>query len=203
MIKSTFYNLSEVKRKRVTEAIMDEFASSENDKISINRIIEKARISRGSFYQYFDDKIDLVEVAINTLIAPVLEDLPEVIEKSEGDIFTVYKNIFDKFVRISVDERSARVFRNLIYMSKCSGSLAAVYLESRYKGFEPVHEIPGKVDGGRYRFQSEEDMLRLQQILNAVTKMSIKELYVYDVAPEKVRESFSRKLEIIRLGAEK
>ena len=51
MIKPTFYNLSDDKRKRVLQAILEEFADTDSEKISINRIIKRANISRGSFYQ--------------------------------------------------------------------------------------------------------------------------------------------------------
>ena len=64
MIKSTFYNLSDAKRERVIRAIMQEFAGNESEKVSINRIIKNADISRGSFYQYFDDKSDLFYLCI-------------------------------------------------------------------------------------------------------------------------------------------
>ena len=55
MIKSTFYNLPEEKRQRITDAIFNEFAGSSGERVSINNIIKNANISRGSFYQYFDD----------------------------------------------------------------------------------------------------------------------------------------------------
>ena len=66
MIKKTFYNLPEEKRQRIIDAIMNEFSGSPSEKVSINRIIKEANISRGSFYQYFDDKVDLVEILTRT-----------------------------------------------------------------------------------------------------------------------------------------
>ena len=75
MIKSTFYNLPDAKRERVIRAIMAEFAGNDSDKVSINRIIERADISRGSFYQYFDDKVDLAEVVLRSLVDLSLEEL--------------------------------------------------------------------------------------------------------------------------------
>ena len=51
MIKSTFLNLPEIKKQRVIDAIIDEFAADETTRVSINNIIERADISRGSFYQ--------------------------------------------------------------------------------------------------------------------------------------------------------
>ena len=82
MIKQTFYNLPEDKKKRIVDAIVKEFAESPTEKVSINRIIKVADISRGSFYQYFDDKVDLVEVLIKTLVDATIDNTYKVLKSS-------------------------------------------------------------------------------------------------------------------------
>ena len=59
MPKPTFFNLPEEKRRAITEIAIDEFAECEYSEVSISRIVEKAGIAKGSFYQYFTDKQDL------------------------------------------------------------------------------------------------------------------------------------------------
>ena len=59
MPKSTFYRISEEKRNRILTAARNEFLSVPYSEVSINKIIKEAKIPRGSFYQYFEDKEDL------------------------------------------------------------------------------------------------------------------------------------------------
>ena len=59
MPKDTFFNLPEEKRQKIVEAAMLEFENNSFDSASINQIISVAQISKGSFYQYFEDKKDL------------------------------------------------------------------------------------------------------------------------------------------------
>lgn len=59
MPSNTFYNLSESKKKRIFAAAVQEFATRRFSDASINQIIKEAKISRGSFYQYFKGKEDL------------------------------------------------------------------------------------------------------------------------------------------------
>lgn len=73
MVHQTFYNLSEEKRARITESAIDEFVSRPYEKTSINRIIEAAKIPKGSFYQYFDSKDDLYAYCVKELSRKVLE----------------------------------------------------------------------------------------------------------------------------------
>lgn len=59
MPRQTFLNLPEEKRERILNTAIDEFSYYHFNDASINRIIDKAAISRGSFYQYFNDLEDL------------------------------------------------------------------------------------------------------------------------------------------------
>lgn len=59
MIHSTFYRLPKEKRDRILLAARREFIDHIYEKSSINRILENAKVPKGSFYQYFDDKSDL------------------------------------------------------------------------------------------------------------------------------------------------
>jgi len=57
--KETFFNLPDEKRQQILELAIDEFASNNYKQASISRIVQKAGIAKGSFYQYFEDKRDL------------------------------------------------------------------------------------------------------------------------------------------------
>ena len=59
MPSQTFLNLPEKKRERITQLAIAEFAAADYDKASITNIVKQAKIAKGSFYQYFEDKKDL------------------------------------------------------------------------------------------------------------------------------------------------
>lgn len=59
MPNQTFFNLPENKRKTLTEIAIAEFATYDYNSASISRIVANAKIAKGSFYQYFQDKKDL------------------------------------------------------------------------------------------------------------------------------------------------
>lgn len=59
MPNTAFFNLSEDKRNLIISVAIDEFASANYDTASINQICKKSNIAKGSFYQYFADKLDL------------------------------------------------------------------------------------------------------------------------------------------------
>lgn len=205
MIKKTFYNLPEEKRQRVTEAIVDEFANVEDDKVSINRIVQKANISRGSFYQYFDDKLDLVEVLIRSYLNMVIDDLRRAIISSDGDIFYTFECIYDIIIGLSKDERNRKVLRNLISNIRANNNLVSDYIVKRYikqyKSIEEFINITDEFSRKSFRFKSDEDLTYLQQILTSVLKNEIYNFYVFDTDPEETKARYLRKLYIIKQGA--
>jgi AcrR family transcriptional regulator len=67
MPKQTFFNLREVKRQTIIDVAIDEFADYGFESASINRIVANSGISKGSFYQYFEDKLDLFKHLVDIL----------------------------------------------------------------------------------------------------------------------------------------
>lgn len=58
MPKQTFFNLNEDKRERVIQAGFQEFAHNDYQKANLDHLVEMSGISKGSLYQYFEDKED-------------------------------------------------------------------------------------------------------------------------------------------------
>ncbi len=58
MPKETFFNLPDEKRQAITDILMEEFSEHDYKSVSISRIVARAGIAKGSFYQYFEDKKD-------------------------------------------------------------------------------------------------------------------------------------------------
>lgn len=67
MPTETFFNLPEAKRQRILEVAIDEFASNDYQNASISRLVARAGIAKGSFYQYFTDKADLYRYLLDAI----------------------------------------------------------------------------------------------------------------------------------------
>ncbi len=67
MPKQTFHNLPEEKRAKIINVAVDEFAQYGLENASTNRIVENSGISKGSFYQYFEDKQDVFTHLLSVL----------------------------------------------------------------------------------------------------------------------------------------
>ena len=68
MPKETFFNLPADKRNLIISAAINEFSKADYNTASINQICKKACIAKGSFYQYFADKLDLYVYVMTSAI---------------------------------------------------------------------------------------------------------------------------------------
>ncbi len=59
MPKDTFYRLAADKRERLVAEAISEFAERPFEQASLSQIAARAGVSKGSVYQYFDNKLDL------------------------------------------------------------------------------------------------------------------------------------------------
>ena len=98
MPSSRFFKLPDEKRSKILRAVHSELAEFPVDELSINRIIHSAGISRGSFYQYFEDKNDLFLTLIDEIRDQFLDLFHDTLERSGGDLFSMPLALLDAMV---------------------------------------------------------------------------------------------------------
>ena len=203
MIKKTFYNLPYEKRKRITDAIIKEFMERPNEKVSINRIIKTAEISRGSFYQYFDDKVDLIEIITKTMFDQSSSKAKEILKLSCGDLFAMYIKMFDYFGDYSSQKQTMKIMRNIVDSFKANDDLVSEYLKNRFNMAITNNEIYTMVDRQNLKFQDNDSVKCLIEILTQVLKNAIFDVFVAGSDREEVRSRLIKKIDIIKQGAVK
>lgn len=120
MPTATFFHLPQTKRQRVMEAVWQEFTSVSYMEASINRIIQTAEISRGSFYQYFSGKPDLFAYLLQTVLQTGEEMFQAQLTAHSNDLFTALLGMYDTLLwkesRQGVPERDR--FRHLVRLNR-------------------------------------------------------------------------------------
>lgn len=95
MCTETFLRLPEEKRTRFLNAAWEEFTTARFVDASVNKIVRRAGIPRGSFYQYFTSKDDLFAYLLEEVRNSVKEEYRRVLKNSGGDIFQAQLDCFD------------------------------------------------------------------------------------------------------------
>src|SRR5690349_22874095 len=72
MPRPRFEKLQPEKRERLLESAAKEFATHGYDDASLNQILEKAGVSKGAAYYYFDDKADLFMTVLDHYVPQIV-----------------------------------------------------------------------------------------------------------------------------------
>lgn len=94
MPTSTFFNLDELKRQRIIDIAIDEFSSAHFNDVSINQLIKRAEIARGSFYQYFEDLDDLYQFIAQIISQTKMAYMQEYIQNENTPFFEMLYGLY-------------------------------------------------------------------------------------------------------------
>ena len=94
MALENYYKLKEKKKKIILEAIYTCLCNKNYDEISVNDISTESEISRGSFYNYFEDKHDAVSTYIDSKVREYFQKFKDAIIAENGSIIEGAKHIY-------------------------------------------------------------------------------------------------------------
>jgi len=198
MIKRTFYNLPAEKREKIIDVTRREFSKGNRKKITINSVIKNAGISRGSFYQYFDDKLDLVELITEDMFSRMVDFIRDELMLNGGNIFEVPIRIFDLML---TDKREYNDVLALTDNTNQNNALVADYM--RYRAHKPdfYGEFVEYIDKDMLTVTDDEDIKCIIFMMFDAIKAAVENVRLNPKNTEKERARLYRKIQILKNGA--
>ncbi|MDD2715439.1 MAG: TetR/AcrR family transcriptional regulator [Candidatus Wallbacteria bacterium] len=95
MPKTTFLNLPDDKKQRIFQSAVAEFGDFPFETASISRIVRNSGISKGSFYQYFEDKKDLFRYVVSVVSDKKHYLMEKILEQKKNlPFFSMLRELF-------------------------------------------------------------------------------------------------------------
>jgi len=113
MPNETFFNLPKEKQKRILKAAKKEFSQSALKDASIANVVKEADISRGSFYQYFEDMEDLYLYYFHSLGKDNHKQFLIRLRQHQGDLFTTFEEFFSNWIEEIFNGENVLFYKNL------------------------------------------------------------------------------------------
>ena len=199
MPSDTFFRLPDRKRQRLMDAAWEEFTSVRFSDVSINKIIRSAGIPRGSFYQYFKDKDDLMAYLISEDWGYLLRGYHAVLREVKGDIFTLQLSCFDRFLlqQKNEDPVLARFMRFL----RINPGLDAQKLLGAKPDCPILKRIWPDVDVSGFRSQEPEFVAQVMTLSLMSLAAAVVDTATHPEKAQEYRNMLALRLEIIRGGS--
>ena len=198
MPTDTFNKLPEEKKSKIIFSAKKEFTRASLEEASIKNIVEDAGIARGSFYQYFESKEDLLQYLLEERAEEMNRNLENTLDKTNGDIFEVFISIYDYMINECINNKEVDFFKKIFEELKTSqDDIFAVDIK-KYKP-KKIEEYYEKIDKTNLKIKGKEEFTLLVRMLHAVTKKAVVSNFKYE-SKQKAREDYLKQLEYIKYG---
>lgn len=108
-MNKTFENLNKEKKQRIVNSAIEEFASKGYKSATIDNIVSKAGISKGSIFQYFKNKESLYIYLCNYQINIIKDEILNQKEINETDFFELYRHA--AHIKFEILKKNPYVFK--------------------------------------------------------------------------------------------
>ena len=201
MPKDTFLNLPQEKKDKIIIAAKREFARASLQDASIKNIVEEAGIARGSFYQYFESKEDLLQYLLKEHAEEMNKNIEDTINRTNGDIFEVFIAIYDYMIKECIENKKENFFKKILEELKTSQDEILIVDFKKYKP-KDIGEHYSLIDKTNLKIEEMNDFKLLTRMLHAVTKKAVVSTFKYE-SKEKAREDYLKQIEYIKYGVMK
>lgn len=198
MIKKTFYNLPKAKQDRIINAIKNEFNRASIDKLSINNIIKDANISRGSFYQYFDDKSDLYDIIADQMMDSVRAVFSKFLTENKGDLFQTFDAVVNLFLYGNYPD-FLYDHRDNLPLNSHNAKTIVDKINTRMLKFADT--LVSNIDPSNLKVKDLDDLQSLLILISSAAKEVTFDHRVRKLSKEQCLENYRRKIDIIKNGA--
>ncbi|NOQ72935.1 MAG: TetR family transcriptional regulator [Crocinitomix sp.] len=152
MVKDTFNNLPEAKRSAISSAFLKEFTVNKYDDASISKVLKTLNIAKGSFYQYFDNKLSLYQYLIQICGLKKMEYIQHIKREDYEDFWSFWRALYQEGFKLDKDHPKMSNFMITFHDMMNTPTLKEMYHTMRTNGLAGLGAmIQSEVDSGAFR----------------------------------------------------
>ena len=198
-----FLRLPKEKAEIIRRAAIEEFKRVPPEDASINKIIQAAEISRGSFYTYFEDKYDLLKWLMGDFIGNYRRGYLDGLLEHDGDLWKVFAQVFRHTVQWVDEQGLVEIVGNMMkgtYFSEqmTNGASGGCELEAENRDYAEI--LYRHVDPACCTLETEE-FHELMSMHAASLIVSLKMYFTGEKSMDEVEKMYLRRMKLLRYGA--
>ena len=200
MPKQTFHNLSIEKKQTLLVAAKKEFSRVPLHEAVISNIIKSADISRGSFYQYFEDLEDLFFYILGEHVKKNKNRFASELQLQKGDLLETFISLFGHMLEDFKSEENRVFFHNaFLNMNHKVGN--AFTEHTNMKNFtKQKSDFSQLIDSSKLNISSEQELIHIMKILKAVTFQNLTQSFAMKLSTEKALEIYTLEINMLKKG---
>lgn len=203
MPKPTFYNLAESKKKVLMEAAEAEFSRVALSEASIANIVKMAKVPRGSFYQYFEDKEDAYFFLLEEHAKRRQINFITFLKQTNGDIFETMREMYCQTISNATNKGNLHFVKNaLLNMNhKIENTFEKIFIDTVME--DHLDEVRSLINKGKLNIEHESDLSHIMKILTVVTLRNLIETFAKDLTYKEAVHNYTAVISLLKRGLSK
>ncbi|NMA83459.1 MAG: TetR/AcrR family transcriptional regulator [Epulopiscium sp.] len=203
MPKQTFFNLPREKQEKLMDAAKKEFSRVPLHEASISNIVKNAKIPRGSFYQYFENKEDAFFFLLKEHNKVGHKQLLSILEKTEGDLLESCVQVFQYMLMNFQDKENRSFFKNTFLNMDHKTTTAFTPSSSEFKICQYPSKIMDAIDMSKLNISDEEEFFHVLQIIKAITFHNLIQNFAKEKSVEEALQNYKYQIDLLKKGLSK
>lgn len=198
-----FNKLPEEKKKAIRDAAMEECIRVPFEKVSINKIIQNAGISRGSFYTYFEDKRDLVRYIFSDTADKLKFFWTKSVVTHGGNLWIASEELLDQAIIFAQKGKMFQMMQSIVLYQDFDKLFAEIHGSNgvgEKKGNEILEALYEVTDKEKFRKIDMDSFGILVSMIMGCVMESIGWYNRHMESEENIKKIFREKLEILQHG---
>ena len=198
-----FYKLPEEKKKAIRDAAMEECIRVPFEKVSINKIIQNAGISRGSFYTYFEDKRDLVRYIFSDTADKLKFFWTKSVVTHGGNLWIASEELLDQAIIFAQKGKMFQMMQSIVLYQDFDKLFAEIHGSNgvgEEKGNEILEALYEVTDKEKFHKIDMDSFGILVSMIMGCVMESIGWYNRHMESEENIKKIFREKLEILQHG---
>jgi len=196
MPKETFFNLNSKKREKIELEIEKELGRTGFDKFSISKIIQKAEIPRGSFYQYFENKEDAIKYIVQKYVMTEKETMKKFLKESNGDIFKAFLNIFDYTVQNIEVSCNTNLYKSIFQEIRKNN----IIIFEKEEDLKDLFKKEDLINIQNLNIDNEKDIRYVIKIISIITRTEALDVSLKKISKEEAKIELEKQFDILKKG---
>ncbi|EGQ26782.1 transcriptional regulator [Sporosarcina newyorkensis 2681] len=197
MPKQTFLNLPIDKQETLINSAMREFSRAPLHEATIANIVKHAGISRGSFYQYFEDKEDIFFFILEKHTEKNHEKFISLLKENDGDLIDalikMYKLMLNAFHTPDYRIYIKNVFLNMNH--KIANTI--INNEDLDNLINHRAEIIRFVNKDKLHITDEQELLHFLSVTDAITLLNLIQDFALELSFEESLQNYTAQINLL------
>lgn len=194
MPRDAFNKLKPKKKKQIFQAAKLAFTINSYEDVSISQIIKEVGISRGSFYLYFENKLDLYFYVLSYNRDELSQIFINDINKRKS-VFEIFTDLFEELIKYLSQEDPQFIERTILNLNP----KIILYFTSGFKntnGTEIDYSLIGDYD--KLRINDKKDYIAILEMMTSLIIMEYSFVLLNRYTVDTARSNLLKKFDFIK-----